>query len=78
MYKITNLSEAKKYLDYLSKKAVSEFDTEEYLPLQEFFFKGNFDGVERDIHAFIFNDYLDGKISFDQLLKEIKKYGGKF
>lgn len=78
MYKITNLSEAKKYLDYLSKKAVSEFDIEEYLPLQGFFFKDNSDGVESDIHAFIFNDYLDGKISFDQLLKEIKKYGGQF
>ena len=78
MYKITNLNEAKKYLDYLSKKSVSEFDIEEYLPLQEFFFKGATDGVKSDIQAFIFNDYLNGKISFDALLKEIQKNGGKF
>ena len=78
MYKITNLNEAKKYLDYLSKKSVSEFDIEEYLPLQEFFFNDTTDGVKSDIQAFIFNDYLNGKISFDTLLKEIQKNGGKF
>lgn len=76
MYKITNLSEAKKYLNYLSKKPLSEFDCEEYLPLQEFFFKDTSDGVRSDIQTFIFNAYLDGKISFDELLKEIQNNGG--
>ena len=78
MYKITNLNEAKKYLDYLAKKPISEFESEEYLPLQEFFFKNDSDGVESDVHTFIFNDYLNGKTSFDDMLEEIKKYGGRF
>lgn len=80
MKKLNNLMSVKAYLDHLSKKPISDFDSEEYLPLEEFFFdkKNEYSAIESDCRAFIFNDYMDGKISFEQMLCEIKKHGGNY
>lgn len=79
MVKLKNLEDVKEYLDYLAKKPVDSFECEEYLPLEEFFFNGEkYNKIESDCRAFTFNEYMDGKISFEKMLNEIKKYGGSY
>lgn len=76
MVNLNTLEDVKRYLDRLKLKSADDFEVEEYVPLQEFFMKickYNTE-IHFDLRAFTFNEYMDGKITFDKMIEKIKKY----
>ena len=79
MLKLISLEDVKGYLDRLKLKEANEFQGEEYLPLDEYFMKicQHNSVLDTDMRQLTFNEYMDGKITFEEMLAEIKKEDNK-
>ena len=75
MIKLNSIEEVKSYLDRLKLKNIDDFQGEEYLPLDEFFIGICQHNSELNIQLrqFTYNMYLDEKIIFEEMVKEIEK-----
>lgn len=75
MTKLQSLEEVKMYLDRLALKSADKFESKDYIPLDEYFMsickKNSF--IDIDLMNFTFNDYMDGKITFEHMVDEIMK-----
>ena len=79
MVKLITLEDVKRYLDRLKLKEVNEFQGEEYIPLDEYFMKicQHNSVLDIDMRQLTFNEYMDGKITFEEMLAEIEKEDNK-
>lgn len=69
--KLNNLSDVQHYLDKWCNVPAEKLQFDFYVPLEEFFAPNEKDAIQMDLRCFIYNDYMDKKISFEEMLKQI-------
>lgn len=69
--KLNNLSDVQHYLDKWCNVPAEKLPFNFYVPLEEFFAPNEKDAIQMDLRCFIYNDYMDKKISFEEMLKQI-------
>ena len=69
--KFDSLLDVQHYLDKWCDVPEEEVPDDFYVPLEEFFAPNEKDVTQMDLRCFIYNDYMDKKISFEEMLKQI-------
>ena len=69
--KLANLLDIQLYLDKWCNVPAGKLPFDFYVPLEEFFAPNEKDVTQMDLRCFIYNDYMDKKISFEEMLKQI-------
>lgn len=69
--KLNHLLDVQRYLDRWCDVPAEDLPDDFYAPLEEFFAPNEKDAVQMDLRCFIYNDYMDKKISFEEMLNQI-------